>query len=74
MAVALESESNSPCSGQAACGQALCNLLQRDSALNSQETEGKVRRNGWCQHQGAAKGRVLEEDTDLLGLSRHLWL
>lgn len=37
-------------------------------------TEGKVGRNGWCQHQGAVKGRVLEEGTDLLGLSRYLWL
>lgn len=31
-------------------------------------------RNGWCQHQGTVKGRVLEEGTDLLGLSRYLWL
>lgn len=37
MAVAHESESNSPCSVQAECGQALCNLLQMVSALNSQE-------------------------------------
>lgn len=40
MAVALESESNNPSSGQIACGQALCNLLQTVSVPNGQEPWG----------------------------------